>query len=53
MKMFHMAELKPMSTSMSTTAQLDLDENNEAVDQREYRSMISFLLYLIVTWSDI
>jgi hypothetical protein len=33
--------------SMATT--LDSDENGEAVDQREYRSMIASLLYLTVT----
>jgi hypothetical protein len=35
MKKFKMAELKPMSTPMSTTAVLDPDENGEAIDQRE------------------
>jgi hypothetical protein len=49
MKEFNMAELKPVSTPMSTTTMLDLDENGEAVDQREYRSMIGFLLYLMTT----
>jgi hypothetical protein len=34
-KKFNMAELKPMSTLMSTTTTLDLDENDEVVDQRE------------------
>jgi hypothetical protein len=46
MKKFNMAELKPMSTPMSTATVLDPDENGEAIDQREYRSMISSLLYL-------
>jgi hypothetical protein len=49
MKKFNMAELKPMSTPMSMTAALDPDENSEAIDQREYRSMIGSLLYLTVT----
>jgi hypothetical protein len=40
-----MAELKPMSTPMSMTTVLDTDENGEAVDQKEYMSMISSLLY--------
>jgi hypothetical protein len=53
MKKFNMDELKPMSTPMSTSTSLDLDENGEAVDQREYRSMIGSLLYLTVTRSDI
>jgi hypothetical protein len=53
MKKFNMAELKPVSTPMSSTASLGPDEDGEAVDQREYRSMISSLLYLTVTRSDI
>jgi hypothetical protein len=53
MKKFNMAELKPVSTPMSTVAVLDPDENGEAVDQREYRSMIDSLLYLTVTRPDI
>jgi hypothetical protein len=52
-KKFNMAELKLMSTPMSTGMVLDLDENGEAIDQREYRSMIGSLLYLTMTWSDI
>jgi hypothetical protein len=52
-KKFNMTELKPMPTLMSTTTVLDPDENGEAVDQREYRSMIGPLLYLMVTRSDI
>jgi hypothetical protein len=53
MKKFNMAEQKSVSTPMSTAMSLDLDENGEAVDQREYRSMIGSLLYLTVKWSDI
>jgi hypothetical protein len=49
MKKFNMAELKPMSTLMSTAVALDPDENGEPVDQREYRSMIGSLRYLTVT----
>jgi hypothetical protein len=53
MKKFNMAEVKPVSTPMSMTTVLDLDENGKGVDQREYRSMIGSLLYLTVTWPDI
>jgi hypothetical protein len=53
MKNFNMAELKPMSTLMSMAAVLDPDENGEAIDQREYRSMIGSLLYLMVARLDI
>jgi hypothetical protein len=53
MKKFNMAKLKPVSTPMSTATVLDLDENGEVVDQREYMSIIDFLLYLTVTRIDI
>jgi hypothetical protein len=52
-KTFNMAELKHVSTPMSTATVLNPDENGEAVDQREYRSMIGCLLFLTVTWLDI
>jgi hypothetical protein len=52
-KKFNMAELKPVSTPMSSAASLGPDENGEAVDQREYRSMISSLPYLTATRPDI
>jgi hypothetical protein len=45
-KKFNMAELKPVSTPMSTAMSLGIDEYGEAVDQREYMSMIGSLLYL-------
>jgi hypothetical protein len=53
MKKFNMVELKPVSTLMSTAMSLGPDEDGEDVDQREYRSMIGFLLYLTATWPDI
>jgi hypothetical protein len=52
-KKFNIAELKLVSTLMSMAAALDPDENGEAIDQREYMSMISSLLYLIATRPDI
>jgi hypothetical protein len=52
-KKFNMAELKPVSTLMRTVTSLGLDEDGEAVDQREYRSMIGSLLYLMATRPDI
>jgi hypothetical protein len=42
-----------VSTPMSTGMTLDPDENDETIDQREYRSMIDSLLYLMATRSDI
>jgi hypothetical protein len=53
MKKFNMAELKPMSTPMSSAASFGPDEDEEVVDQREDRSMIGSLLDLIATRPDI
>jgi hypothetical protein len=53
MKKFNTTELKSVSTPMSSAASLGLDEDGEAVDQREYKSMIGSLLYLTATWLDI
>jgi hypothetical protein len=52
-KKFNMAELKPVSTPMSSAASLGPDKNGKTVDQREYRSLIGSLLYLTVTQLDI
>jgi hypothetical protein len=52
-KKFNMAELKLVSTPMSSAASLGPDEDGEAVDQREYMSMIGSLLYLTATRLDI
>jgi hypothetical protein len=49
MKKFNMVELKPLSTPMSTTTTLDPIKNGKAMDQKEYKSMIGFLLYLTAT----
>jgi hypothetical protein len=48
-KKFNMAKLKPVSTPMRMATTLDLDENGEVVDQRQYKSMIGSLLYLMAT----
>jgi hypothetical protein len=53
MKKLNMTELKPVSTPMSSVASLGPDEDGEAVDQREYRSIIDSLLYLTATRLDI
>jgi len=53
LKKFAMADAKPLSTPMATMTALDADEDGEAVDQKEYRSMIDSLLYLTVTRPDI
>jgi hypothetical protein len=53
LKKFKMDNSKPLSTPTSTTTALDADEDEEPVDQMEYRSMIGSLLYLMVTRLDI
>jgi hypothetical protein len=53
MKKFNVAKLKPVSTLMSTTTSLGPDEDGEAIDQREYRSMIGSILYLTAIRPDI
>jgi hypothetical protein len=49
MKEFNMDELKFVSTLTGTATLLDPDKNSEAVDQREYMSMIGSLMYLMTT----
>jgi hypothetical protein len=53
MKKFNMADLKPVSIPMSSVASLGPYEDGEAMDQREYMSMIGSLLYLTATRLDI
>jgi len=53
LRKFDMGEAKPLSTPMSKTTALDEDKEGEAVDQKEYRSMIGSLLYLTATRPDI
>jgi hypothetical protein len=50
---FKMEDSKAMAMPMSTTIALDADEEDEHVDQKEYRSMIGSLLYLTATRLDI
>jgi hypothetical protein len=53
LKKFKMDNSKPLSNPMSTTTALDADEDGEPVDQKECRSMIGSLLYLMTTRPDI
>jgi hypothetical protein len=52
-KKIAMTDAKLVPTPMSTMTTLHPDEDGEAVDQREYMSMIDSLLYLTVTRPDI
>ena len=49
LKKSDMSDAKPLATPMATSIVLDLVENGEEVDQREYMSMIGSLLYLTAT----
>jgi hypothetical protein len=53
LKKFKMDDSKPLSTLISMTTTLDVDEDGELVDHKEYWSMIGSLLYLTVTRPDI
>ncbi|WVZ63221.1 hypothetical protein U9M48_012866 [Paspalum notatum var. saurae] len=53
LKKFDMGDSKPMTTPTSTNTALDADEDGEVVDQIEFRGMISSLLYLTATRTDI
>ena len=46
---FDMSDLSPQPTPISTSMALDEDLDGEAVDQKEYMSMIGSLLYLTAT----
>jgi hypothetical protein len=50
---FKMEYSKVMTMPMNTTTTIDVDEEGEHVDQKEYRSMIGSLLYLMTTRPDI
>ncbi|WVZ89527.1 hypothetical protein U9M48_035914 [Paspalum notatum var. saurae] len=53
LKKFEMGDSKPMTTPMSTNTVLDVDEDGEAVDQKEFRGMIGSLSYPTATGPDI
>ncbi|WVZ52637.1 hypothetical protein U9M48_003677 [Paspalum notatum var. saurae] len=53
LKKFDMGDSKPMTSPMSTNTALDVDEDGEAVDQKEFRGTIGSLLYLTATRPDI
>jgi hypothetical protein len=48
-----MDKAKPIKTPMGTNGHLDLDMGGTSVDQKVYRSMIGFLLYLCASRPDI
>jgi hypothetical protein len=48
-----MDKAKPIKTPMDTNGHLDLDLGGTSVDQKVYRSMIGYLLYLCASRPDI
>jgi hypothetical protein len=53
LKKFDMDKVKPIKTPMCTNSHLDLYLCDTSVDQKVYRSMIGFLLYLCASRPDI
>lgn len=53
LKKFDKGAVKPLSMPMSTTTALDVDEDGEPMDPKEYMSVIGSLLYLTTTRPDI
>ena len=44
---------KPLATPMSTSIKLDKEENGKNVNKKLYRGMIEYVLYLMISRSDI
>ena len=53
LKKFEMETLRPLGTPMSPSCKLDKDEKSKKVDNKLYRGIIGYLLYLTVSRSDI
>jgi hypothetical protein len=53
LKKFGMKNAKPIKTPMGTNGHLDLDTGDKSIDQKVYRSMIGYLLYLCASRLDI
>jgi hypothetical protein len=53
LKIFSMNNSKPIKTPMYINAYLDLDEGDNSIDLKLYRSLIDSLLYLTAFRSDI
>jgi hypothetical protein len=53
LKRFGMEDCKPVITSMQTSCELSKDDDSKSTDQRQYRSMIGNLLYVIASRPDV
>ena len=49
LKRFGMEDCKPVITPMQTNCKLSKDDDSKSTDQRQYRSMIGNLLYVIAS----
>jgi hypothetical protein len=50
---FGMEYCKPVITPMQTSCKLSKDDDSKSIDQRQYRSMIGILLYVITSRLDV
>jgi hypothetical protein len=53
LKRFGMEDCKPVITPMKTSCKLRKDDNSKSTYQRQYRSMIGILLYVIASRPDV
>jgi hypothetical protein len=53
LKRFGMEDCKPVITPMKTSCKLRKDDDSKSTDQRQYRSMIGILLYVIASRLDV
>jgi hypothetical protein len=53
LKRFGMEDCKPVITPMQTSCKLSKDDDSKPTDQRQYRSMIGRLLYVIASKPDV
>jgi hypothetical protein len=53
LKRFRMEDCKPVITPMQTNCKLSKDDDSKSTDQRQYRSMIGSLLYVITSRPDV
>jgi hypothetical protein len=52
-KRFSMEDCKPIITPMQTSCKLSKDDDSKSTYQRQYRSMIGSLLYVIASRPDV
>ena len=53
LKRFGMEDCKPVITPMQTSCKLSKNDDSKSNDQRQYRSMISSLLYVTTSRPDV